>query len=140
MYTWLSAKTNFRLAEEADCTNKQGLAEQRANNGRDFQPYYIAKDFNRDGKTDFAIGLINKTKSRQKFAVAIFNGPFNVGENRNPAFYQEGIELRDGGLAFGFGEPRRNLLIATPYAPTDAFIYFEPRGNSYSAKSLAEGF
>ncbi len=140
LYPWLSAKSGFRLAEEADCTNREGLADYRATNGKDFQPYYLAKDFNQDGRTDFAVALVNRTKGQQPFAIAIFNGPFNAGEKRTPSFYEEGFDLRDGGLAFGFGEPKRNLLIATPYLPTDAFIFFEPRGNGYVPKGTEEEF
>src|SRR5215211_2300663 len=92
---WLAQKPNFRLAIEEDCGDCQDdLAQIRRGDGGkwkavpNYQPYYSVGDFNSDGIEDFAVALIKTDKQEQRFAIAIFNGPFGI--YKTPTFFQEG--------------------------------------------------
>ena len=127
---WLQGKPALRLATEKDCQNKEGLAASRAEYGRDYQPYYAVGDFNRDGQQDFAVALINGQKRSRKFAIAIFNGPFNQKRTNLPAFFTEGSDLSEGGLFVLSG----NRLVAGVFQ-SDNCVVLRPRGRTYAMKS-----
>lgn len=76
--------------------NKDGLTVTRQENGQNYQPYYAVGNFNCDGQENFAVALINQGKRSRRFAIAIFNGPFNPRSPRCasvPAFFTEGVDL-----------------------------------------------
>ena len=43
-------------------------------------PFYVAADFNKDGKQDFAFMLVKKVGKKNKFAVAIFNNTYKASK------------------------------------------------------------
>ena len=55
--------------------------------------YYSVGDMNRDGETDFAVLLVDSRKDQDddtdKFALAIFNAPFKIGQA--PNYYEEDL-------------------------------------------------
>lgn len=121
---WLAGKPNLRLATLADCLNKDGLAATREQFGKNHHPYYVVGDFNRDNQEDFAVVLIDKRKTKDNFAIAIFNGPSN---KRNiPAFFEEGWDLSDGGLIKGGGG-----ILAGPFE-SDNCVILRPRRKGYT--------
>ncbi len=65
-------------------------------------------------------------KSKEPFAIAIFNGP--VGKNSVPAYFAEGWDLGDGGLFVGEGG-----VIAGPFE-SDNCVILRPRGKKYVIK------
>lgn len=127
---WLQRKPALRLATEKDCKNKEGLEASRQEYGRDYQPYYAVGDFNHDGQQDFAVALVNQQKPSQRFAIAIFNGPFNQKQTNLPAFFADGIDLVDGGLVVLSG----NRLVAGVFQSDDCVV-LRPRGKTYLMKA-----
>ncbi len=129
---WLaSRKLALRVATVADCSNKEGLAITRKERGKGYHPYYAVGDFNGDRREDFAIALVNKSKRKNKFAVAIFNG--RVSKDSVPAFFEEGWDLSDGGLFDGGGG-----VMAGPFE-SDNCVILRPRGKRYVVKDCLEG-
>jgi hypothetical protein len=128
--SWLQSKPRLRLAIEKDCLNREGLAASRAEYGPDYQPYYSVGDFNRDGQQDFAVALINGQNPSRKFAIAIFNGPFNQKRPSLPAFFAEGMDLSEGGLVVLSG----GRLVAGVFQ-SDNCVVLRPRGRTYVMKS-----
>jgi hypothetical protein len=126
---WLAQRSALRLATETDCANKEGLAATRQENGRNYQPYYAVGDFNGDGHEDFAVALISPAKRSNKFAIAIFNGPFNSGR-ASAAFFTQGVDLSSGGLVVLSG----NRLVAGVFQ-TDDCVLLRPRGRTYAMKN-----
>ena len=127
---WLSSKPTLRLATEQDCVNKEGLTATRQENGQNYQPYYAVGDFNRDGQEDFAVVLINQGKRSRRFAIAIFNGPFNARRSSLPNFFTEGVDLSQGGLVVLSG----NRLVAGVFQSDDC-VMLRPSGRTYVMKN-----
>ena len=87
---WLKIKTFLRPAvEEIDNSMFQEKYKEhfednmkflRETVGKDGYQYYSKGDFNKDGKEDFAVLLVDNRKDKEtntdKFALAIFNAPF----------------------------------------------------------------
>ncbi len=132
---WLSSRSHLRLATEADCTNKDGLAATRKEEGRNYHPYYAVGDFNGDGKEDFAVAFVKTRKSKWPFTVAIFNGPF--AGNSVPAFTTDD-DLRSGGLFYkAKAKPREGRLIVGVFESDDCEI-LRPRRKTYVTKDCLE--
>jgi hypothetical protein len=132
MKGWLARKPNLRLANIADCTDKEGLAATREHFGKNHHPYYTAGDFNKDKREDFAVVLIDKLakKKDSSFAIAIFNGP--LSKDSVPAFFLEGADMSYSGLlASGYG------ILAGPFQSDDCVI-LSPRGKRYVMKDCLE--
>lgn len=127
---WLKTKPALRLATEADCKNKEGLAATRQENGKNYQPYYALGDFNRDGQGDFAVAFINEGRRSRRFAIAIFNGPFNSTRLPTPNFFTEGTDLADGGLVALTGD----RLVAGVFQSDDC-VRLLPRRKTYLMQS-----
>jgi hypothetical protein len=132
---WLSSRSDLRLATDADCTNKEGLAATRKEQGRNYHPYYAVGDFNGDGKEDFAVAFVKTRKSKWPFTVAIFNGPF--ARNSVPAFTTDD-DLRSGGLFYkAKAKPRDGRLLVGVFESDDCVI-LRPRGKTYVIKDCLE--
>ena len=128
---WLSSRSGLRLATEADCKNKEGLAITREAEGRNYHPYYAVGDFNGDGKEDFAVAFVKTRKSKWPFTVAIFNGP--LARNSVPAFTTDD-DLRSGGIFYKpKAKPREGRLIVGVFESDDCVI-LRPRGKTYVIK------
>lgn len=98
---WLHHKVYYRLATLKDLAAGDGLASRRQDDPN-YYPYYRRGDFNFDGRQDFAIVLVDRRESKDKFALAIFHGPFP--DRMTPASEAKlfaGLDLSSGGL-FGF--------------------------------------
>ena len=128
---WLAGKPDLRLATVADCLNEDGLAATRQQNGKSYHPYYAVADFNRDKQEDLAVVLVSKRKAKDKFAIAIFNGPF--GKNAVPAYFSEGWDLSDGGLF-----PGDDGILAGPFE-SDNCVILRPRRKTYVVADCLEG-
>jgi hypothetical protein len=88
---WLKEKHYLRPATESDCADKEYLEILRKAWGKDFNPYYSIGDFNRDGKYDFAVLLVDLKNGEQGgFAIAIFNAPFV--NKKAPNYFEEGYD------------------------------------------------
>src|SRR5918911_1252125 len=86
---WLADKKWLRPAIESDCTDKEYLAIMRREWRKDFNPFYAVGDFNRDGREDFAVLLVDhKDNQNQGFAIAIFNWPFK--RRAAPNYFEKG--------------------------------------------------
>lgn len=134
---WLRREPNLRVATDEDCGRcADDLASQRRVSGANYHPYYVVGDFNGDGKTDFAVALIEVEESgervTQKFVVAVFNAPFS-SRIAEPSFEKDNLNLRDGGLFFGPPRSRPYRLFIGVFA-SDRGLTLEPRGRKYIAK------
>jgi hypothetical protein len=129
---WLSSRSHLRLATEADCTNKYGLAATRKEEGRDYHPYYAVGDFNGDGKEDFAVVFVKTRKSKWPSTVAIFNGP--LAGNSVPAFTTDYEDLNSGGLFYKAKVKPREGRLAIGVFESDDCVIFLPRGKTYVIK------
>ncbi len=131
---WLTQRKNLRVATEADCNCQDDLEQMRRGYGGkwksipNYQPYYAVGDFNGDGAEDFAAALINGTKQARQFAIVIFNGPFKP--SNHPALFEEGMELRGKGFAFGAPRPKPYRLILGPFE-SDNSLLFVPKDRTY---------
>ena len=88
-------------------------------------PFYLSKDFNRDGKIDFAVVITNGSQ----YALAIFNGPFIASGTYVPVFYTRQFEQGD----FLFWMTDRQFghrFIVGPPASDSGYI-IRPRGKAY---------
>lgn len=131
---WLKAKPNFRLATEADCTNKDGLKLQRIEN-ETYVPYYFAGNFNGDRQTDFAVALVNtKKRGAEKFAVLVFNGSKTGFVQTH---YQNDLDLREMGF-FLFGENPEYLSVGE--FQTDNCLLFKWNDKKYDVLYCEEIF
>lgn len=117
---WLAANSGWRLALEKDY-GKDNLNFLRQGEGDSARPFYVAEDFNRDKKEDFAVVLV-KGKT---FAAAVFNAPFS---NSKPAFFTAKIESGD----IVYFNRSTKLLLVGPYA-SDAGFMLKPTGKTYKA-------
>ena len=124
---WLAKRPELRLATEADCMNREGLASAREENGTLYHPYYVVGDFNRDVNDDFAVALVDKRKREWKYSIVIFNGQAN-GKFLQ-AYYDDGFDLSDGGL-FYIGYGRGDRLAAGVFA-SDHCFGFRVSGKGY---------
>jgi hypothetical protein len=94
---WLDAgKSKLRPAVIADCDDLGGLSKAHAEWGSDYHPYYRAGDFNKDGRDDFAVALVDPAKEKDRFSIAIFHGGKTA--NAAPAFFEPGWDLTKRGL------------------------------------------
>ncbi|OLB24176.1 MAG: hypothetical protein AUH15_01615 [Acidobacteriales bacterium 13_2_20CM_55_8] len=83
--------------------------------------------------TDFAIVVIDRSKSFQNFVLLVFNGPFG-SKSVSPAFVQSSLGLQ-GHLFFGPPRPKPYRLVIGPFESDNTEILI-PRGRTYE---LQEG-
>jgi hypothetical protein len=135
---WLVREPDLRVATDKDCGEcENDIASQRRLSGAAYHPFYVAGDFNGDGKKDFAVALIEveadaEGRASQKFAVAVFNAPFSH-RKIEPAYFKDNLNLRDGGLFFGPPRPRPYRLFIGLFS-TDDGLTLIPRGRKYVAQ------
>ena len=135
LQAWLSAHPSFRLATVEDCRCADDVANMRQGLGgewrpvADYQPYVATGDFNGDGKTDFAVVLVEKSAQPGSFAFLVFNGPFAEGP-QEPAFIESGRDLARQGLFFGPPRPKPYRLLLGPFESEASILM--PKGKTYS--------
>jgi hypothetical protein len=124
---WLDAHPGFRLATDDDCACPDDIASVRSGFAGlaapvpAYHPYYAHGDFNSDTHEDFAVVVLDRTRSIP--TLLVFNGPaFGA-----PAF----VDNTHRGGALFFGPPRPQpyrLLIGTFYSEGTVL---EPVAESY---------
>src|SRR2546422_8970701 len=78
---WLRAHPQYRIAQETDCDCAEDIQAVRHGYGGiwkgnpQYNPYYTVGDFNGDGKTDFAVALVDRRAAVKLFVILVFNGP-----------------------------------------------------------------
>jgi hypothetical protein len=101
----------------------------------DYQPYAATGDFNGDGHGDFAVVVVDTTKSIAKaFALVVFNGPI-VATSKAPsaAFERFEMDLRGAGLFFGLPRPQPYRLLVGGFESEGMLL--QPTGRSYRLSS-----
>jgi hypothetical protein len=132
---WLSEHSHFRAATDGDCDCSDDIQQMKAGDGGvwrpvpDYHPYAATGDFNSDGILDFAVVVIDRTKSVHQFTLLVFNGPLSSGEVE-PTFVASGLDLRYTGLAFGPPRPKPYRLIIGRFG-TDNTSMLVPQGQTY---------
>lgn len=132
LQNWLAGKSGWRPAVENDAYSGQ-TKQTREFIKSEIQamtnhPFYIAADFNKDGKPDFAVMLVKKVGKKNKFAVAIFNGVVSQRKVA-PAFYTESVESGDF-LFWRTGDEFGNRILVGPPS-SDSGYSIVPRGKTY---------
>ena len=108
--SWLARHPAYRAATDADCNCPEDIEHMKAGYGGDwtpvpdYHPYVATGDFNSDGVRDFAIVVVETSKSKKKFTLLVFNGPFHSGAS--PAYAESGLDLQYEGLSFGPPRPK----------------------------------
>lgn len=138
--SWLTQHPAYRDATDADCNCAEHIRQMKAGYGGQwksvphYRPYVATGDFNGDGVPDFAVEVIDTSKSPQNFVLLVFNGPFR-SESASPAFVKADV----GGQALFFGPPRPKpyRLVIGPFESNNSAILL-PRGNTYRLDSSSE--
>jgi hypothetical protein len=136
--TWLSQHPIYRAAMDADCDCSDDIQQMRTGYGGnwtpypDYHPYTVTGDFNGDGAMDFAVAVIDRSKSSNGFALLIFNGP--VGSKPvAPSYLEPGLDLRHEGMSFGPPRPKPYRLLVGPFESNNTWILV-PKGQSYKVQ------
>ena len=135
---WLAQHPSFRAATNQDCSCAEDIQEMKAGDGGvwrpvpDYHPYVATGDFNGDGIRDFAVAVIERTKSVHPFTLLVFNGPFDSDGSR-PAFIGKDLDLRYMGLSFGPPRPKPYSLIVGRFGSDNTSILI-PSGTGYQLK------
>lgn len=95
----------------------------------DYHPYIATGDFNSDGVDDFAVVVIDRSKTNKNFSLLVFNGPFNA-KPTSPAFVESGLDLRYQGLSFGPPRPKPYRLVVGPFESDNTWILV-PKAHTY---------
>ena len=132
--SWLRRHPNQRLAEVADCDCADEISDLKSGYGGvwpkvpDYHPYRAVGDFNGDGVTDFAIVVIDKSKTLRRFTLLVFNGPLIKGIP-NPSFEWSGLDLRWHGLSYGPPRPKPYRLVVGRFEAEGTILV--PDGKTY---------
>lgn len=128
-----AANSLYGWRRSRNCSNKEGLAITRKERGKDYHPYYAVGDFNHDRNEDFAVAFVNDRKRRNKFSMAIFNGPFTP--TSVPAYFVDNSDLSMVGFSWQQGE--QNYLLQGEFQSDFCWI-FKPRGKTYRLEDCLE--
>jgi hypothetical protein len=133
---WLANKPSLRPAVESDCTDKEYLEITRRDWGKQFDPYYVVADFNRDGKKDFAVLLVDsKNADENGFAIAIFNAPF-AGKT-NPNYFERGY-IGIGNAYIVYNDMIKRRLYLGIYESDFYCVTFYPKKTKYIFRDLVD--
>jgi hypothetical protein len=100
--------------------------------GKNGYQYYSKGDFNRDGKEDFAVLLVDSRKHKETdadfFTLAIFNGPFRKGQA--PNYYEEGLSGITNSYIVFDKVSEKHLFLGKFESDVYCATYF-PKGKTY---------
>lgn len=122
-------KKNFKENYE---NNMKFLRETVGENG---YQYYVKGDFNKDGKEDFAVLLVDNRKKEGDndwFSLAIFNAPFKKG--KSPNYYEENLHgITNSYIVFSdeFSEKPGKYLFLGKFESDYYCATYYPKGNTY---------
>lgn len=122
---WLSRNKLWKPARESDYNQEFLEYAKKDESRKNYHPYYTTGDFNKDGKEDFGVGLVD-SKTRKKLAFAVFNAPFADGK---AAFFTDQTE-KDDIIIFNNG----SLYLGPDYS--DSGYVLVPKGDKYEVESL----
>ena len=101
---WLFSHPEYREAADGDCDCAQDILDMRKEARPEwpiqygYHPYLLVGDFRHDGKTDFAIVVVNRNQAKStEGKLLIFDGPFS-GAGKAPAFVGRIGLVRNAGL------------------------------------------
>jgi hypothetical protein len=132
---WLAQHADFRVATDSDCDCAEDIQQMKTGYGGgwpaapDYHPYVATGDFNSDGVRDFAVVVVDRSKSAQNFVLLVFNGPFD-SKTAMPAFVESGLDLRNQGLSFGPPRPKPYRLVMG-WFESDNTAILVPHGRTY---------
>jgi hypothetical protein len=135
---WLAKHPQFRAASDQDCDCTEDIQQMKAGDGGiwrpvpDYHPYQATGDFNGDGFRDFAVVVIDKTKSAHQYTFLVFNGPFRL-DSVEPAFVAPALDLKYMGLFFGPPRPKPYRLIVGRFESDNTSILV-PRDKTYKLR------
>jgi hypothetical protein len=133
---WLAQHPQFRMTTDADCDCASDIQQMRAGYGGkwkaipDYHPYVATGDFNGDGISDFAVAVIDRSKTTNSFTLLVFNGPFE-SKSILPAFIKESLDLKHQGLFYGAPRPRPYRLVLGRFE-ADMGLILVPHGHNYT--------
>jgi hypothetical protein len=99
----------------------------------DYHPYIATGDFNGDAIPDFAVVVIDRAKTTQRFTILVFSGPF-TSDTVEPAFVASGLDLRYMGLFFGPPRPKPYRLLVGRFESDNASMLV-PHGKTYKLEA-----
>jgi hypothetical protein len=136
--SWLAQHATYRAARDADCNCPDDIRQMKSGYGPDwpgvpdYHPFVATGDFNGDGVADFAIAVVDNSKSEKNFTLLVFNAPF--GSNQaSPAYTESDLDLRYQGLSFGPPRPKPYRLVIGPFESDNTWILV-PRGRTYKVQ------
>ena len=128
LQSWVSAQTGLRTAADADCGCPEDIIQMRGGFGGawapvpDYRPYVAGGDFNGDGERDFAVVVVDRTRSPDRsFALVVFNGPFRSAKV-SPAIVLRDLDMRRKGLFFGPPRPKPYRLVVGAFESEGQFL------------------
>jgi hypothetical protein len=134
LQAWLTKHPTYRPATDEDCHCADDIQQMKTGFGGnwkpvpDYQPYVATGDFNSDGVEDFAVVAIDQSKSKDSFALLVFNGPF-PSKTLSPAFMRSGLDLAGQGLFYGPPRPKPYRLVQGPFE-SEGWVLV-PHGRTY---------
>lgn len=132
LQSWLNAHREYRTALDADCDCAEDLGEIRttsegvwkANPG--YRPYFVKGDFRKNGKTDFAVIVVKRDRSKPlEGMLLIFDGPFATVA-KTPAYVKKVTPIKGMGLVV---PPGSSWPVYGPYASEGC--YYKPESHTY---------
>ena len=135
LQTWLAQHPTYRAATDADCDCPDDIQQMRTGYGgnwpkdTDYHPYVVTGNFNGHSQQDFAVVVIDRSKSEKNFVLLVFNGPFG-SRIVSPVFVESGLDLRGQGMSFGPPRPKPYRIVVGPFESDNTWILV-PRGKSY---------
>jgi hypothetical protein len=117
---WLEKSAGMRPAVVEDASQLELKAWRE--HDKNFFPYYVAGDFNKDGKEDFAV-ILKVINTKDQGALVVFNAPFI---NSTPAYFKRGFGVRLYYLEYMKDE---KMLYFTEYETHGFFL--KPKGGKY---------
>ncbi len=137
--TWLKSHPSFRLATDADSDCADDIHKIRKGGGGqwkpvpNYHPYIATGDFNGDGAIDFAVAVVDGSRSTDRFTLLVFNGPVDPA-HAVPAFTESGLNLAYSGLFYGPPRPKPYRLVLGRFEAEGLVLV--PEGSTYRLRDF----